>query len=549
MIPAALVLAEERRLLDGRLETLRRMLPDGPTPGSDNALAAQHAREARLSGIQTAASEPEEAGNRGSTPIQLNASGQYEEIERFFRSIATSLRPVDVRSLSLTAGPEGAIRLTTTLSFPFRPTRAPAPAAPEGLRARTKGVPRPQADAYLRDQALALAKSETIAALRRSRRDPRLFLAELAAVVRDRPVVLNFASFGDGFVVRGLAVGEGPVRSLQARFERGFFRVEEFLMMRQAACHRFEVRGQCPVAGPEAELPLPTEDPFRQDDAPCRVDRDETRTVEVRGSNSKTGGRGPLSLRLRDADLADVFLALHHLTGAAFVVGADVTGRANVELPRVTFEEALAALEKVGLVVSREGTVHRVAARRSAPLPPAPPTGSAPKEATPATFSLKRAEVRELLAVMAEADAGLASLGPSGSLGKVSVWAKASPLLDVRAAVLRASGLTEAQEDGRRVLSRVTGTDEAVEPVAGDVPDRRLAVRPQDVAVSEFQLTGLGSDGSGWIALAYAPTGVLHVYKPGDRLSDGSVRSAESTDVVLDTEDGPVRVPLAAGPR
>jgi hypothetical protein len=376
-----------------------------------------------------------------------------------------------------------------------------------------------------------------------------LFLSELAAVVRDRPVVLNHASLGDDFVVRGLAVGEGPVRALQVRFERGFFRVDEFLMMRQAACHRFEVRGRCPVAGPEAELPLPTEDPFRQDDAPCRVDRDEARTTDVKGPNAKTGGKGPLSLRLRDVDFADVFLALHHLTGATFVVGADVTGRANVELPRVTLEEALSALEKAGLVVSREGAVFRVAARRSVPPPPGTPAGPPSDQLATGNFSLKRAEVRELLAVMAEADPGFASLGPAGSLGKVSVWARASPLGDVRAAVLKASGLSEAQEEGRRVLSRITGADEAALPVAGEAPDRRLAVRPQDVAVSEFQLAGLASDGSRWIALAYAPTGALNVYRAGDRLADGSLRSAESTDVVLDTEDGPVRLPLTPGPR
>jgi hypothetical protein len=548
--PPSLPFAEERRLLDGRLETLRRILPDGPpSAGSDAAVAAQYAREARLTGIQTATAEPEEAGGRGVSLVQVAASGQYEEIERFFRAVAASPRLIDVRSLELTAGPEAVIRLAASLAFHFRPTRAPLPAPPEGLRARTKGVPRPQADAYLRDQAIALAKSQTIASLRRARRDPRLFLSELAAIVRDRPVVLNHASFGEEFVVRGLAVGEGPVRALQARFERGFFRVDEFLMMRQAACHRFEVRGRCPVVGPEAELPLPTEDPFRQDDAPCRVDRDEPRSVDVKGPSTKNGGKGPLSVRLRDVDLADVFLALHHLTGAAFVVGADVVGRANVELSRVSLDEALAAVEKAGLVVSREGGVFRVAARRSLPPPPGTPVGPPSDPLATGSFSLKRAEVRELLAVMAEADPGFASLGPAGSLGRVSVWARASPLGDVRAAVLRASGLSEAQEEGRRVLSRIAGADEAALPVAGDVPDRRLAVRPQDLAVSEFSLAGLASDGSRWIALAYAPTGALNVYRPGDRLADGSVRSADSTDIVLDTEDGPVRLPLAAGPR
>src|SRR5207237_9799967 len=117
-------------------------------------------------------------------------------------------------------------------------------------------VARPVAYAYRRDQALCLAKADAIAALRRSRRNPRLFLAELAAVVRDRPVVLKEAALGEEFVVRGLTVGEGPMRALAGRSARGFFRVSEALMARAGACQRFEVRGRSPVVGVEAEVPL-----------------------------------------------------------------------------------------------------------------------------------------------------------------------------------------------------------------------------------------------------------------------------------------------------
>ena len=70
----------------------------------------------------------------------------------------------------------------------------------------------------------------------------------------------------------------------------------------------------------------------------------------------------------------------------------------------------------------------------------------------PASFALKRAEVRDLLAGMADVDPALAALGPPGFLGRVSVWTKDAPLFAVRAAVLDAASLTERTEEDRRVL-------------------------------------------------------------------------------------------------
>ncbi len=49
---------------------------------------------------------------------------------------------------------------------------------------RPKGVPRPVLEPYRRDPARALAKSDAIASWRRARRNPRLFLSEMAAIVR-----------------------------------------------------------------------------------------------------------------------------------------------------------------------------------------------------------------------------------------------------------------------------------------------------------------------------------------------------------------------------
>jgi hypothetical protein len=538
--------ADERQLLDRRLETLRRILPDAPNPGADLALAKEMTETAHLSASEILARPPAENGGHGDIILDVTALGHLVDIDRFFRSVALSYRLIDVESLTLAATPENVVRMTTVLRLPYRPIRAPLPPPPDGTRTRFANLPRALADAYVKDQSLALAKSEMIARLRRARRDPRLFLSELASVVRDRPVVLSSASFGDDFTVRGLTVGEGPARALESRFERGFFRVSEFLMARRGACRQFEVRGKSPIAGIDSELALPTEDAFSQGDAACRIDRDTGRAITVKGPSRKAAGKGTFSLRLPDIDLADLFLVLHVLTAQGFLVDGDLTGRVSVDLSRVTIDEALAAIQKAAEVrISDVGPVRRVSAGRG----PAPRSSPAPAGPTKIGMTLKRAEVRDILAVMAEADAGLGALGPQGFLGRLSLWTKDAPLVAVRASVLDAAGLAERTEEGQRILERHPGSDEPVFPVAGAAPDPRLVLRPQDLTVEEFELTGLASaDGENWVAFAYSPAGALHAYRPGDHLSDGIVRSVESTDLLLDTEDGPVRVTLPIGP-
>ena len=538
---------DERLLLDRRLETLRRILPDGASPSADVVAARDMAASARLARVEAQPRPPVESGNQGEVVLDLTAVGGYDEIFRFFERIALSHRLVDVESLSLTATSEDVTRLAAVLRFPYWPPRAPLPPPPESPRGRPAGVPRPTLDAFVRDQSLAFAKSDAIAARRRARRNPRLFLSEIAAVARERPVAVGYASLGEEFVLRGLVVGEGPLRAFEGRLERGFLRVTDFLQAKQGACHRFEARGRSPVAGPDVELPLPAEDPFEQDPAPCRVDRDTGRSFAVRGRapTAKDPGRGPLTLRLRDVDFADVFQVLAAIGAGGFVVQEGVGGRVSVEVTRATLDETLAAIRKATEAeVAGAGPVRVVSPGRSAARGDAAGGGAA--GGPPASFALKRADVRDVLAGMSEVDASLAALGPGGFLGRVSVWTRDQPLLAVRAAVLDAASLTERIEEDRRVVERRSGASDAPSPVARADPEPRLVLRPEELTVGEFQLAGVASGGASFVAFAYAPTGQLHPYRPGDRLADGVVRAVESTDVLLETEEGPLRIPLPA---
>ena len=526
-------------LLDRRLEALRRLMPDGPATAND----VNATRElAQASGLRQVAFEERpvvESGASGESVVRMTALGSYDEIHRFFQRLAQAPRLIDVERLTLTATFEGVSQLETILRFPYWPARAAVPAAPESTR--LAGVPRPQVEAYRRDAALAFAKSEAVAARRRSRRTPRLFLSELASTTRQRPVTLGFASLGEEFTLRGVVLGEGPLRTFERRLERGFFRMREFLIARQGACYRFEAHGASPVAGPDAELPLPLDDPFEQDASPCRADRDEARSLSIRGRvpTTKDPGKGPLTLRLRDVDLADLFQALSRLGFGGYVVDGALAGRASVELTRSTLEEAFAALRKTADIEMVEmGPVRRVSN-----------TGGGGRREVPsggplASFSLKRAEVRDLVAAMAEVDPALASLGPPGHLGRVSVFTRDVPLYALRAAVLDAVSLTERNEDGRRVLEKTTGASEPVAPVARGGSEPRLVLQREDVTVQELELAGVGSAGDAFVAFAYSPTGQLHAYAPGDRLADGIVRTVDIDGVSIETDEGPLRLSL-----
>lgn len=507
-------------------------------------LVRDAAEAVRLARVEVAARPPAESGARGELTLDLTALGDYMQIDRFFQRLAVSHRLVDVHSLTLNATGEDQVQLTAALRLPFWPLRAPLPPPPES-RSRPAGVPRPAADAYLRDQAIAFAKSDAIAAWRRARRSPRLFLSELSAVVRERPVVLGHAALAEEFTIRGVALGEGPLRAFESRLERGFLRVADFLIAKQGACLRFEAHGRSPSAGPEAELPVPVEDPFVQDAQPCRVDRDPARAVVARGRTptAKDPGRGPLTLRLRDVDLPDVFQVLSALGGPGFVVDGEVAGRTSVEVTRATLDEALGVLRKAaGLEIAASGAVRRVSTR------PQPLARAASPAGPPASFAVKRAEVRDLLAAMADVEPQLAVLGPPGFLGRASVWTRDAPLELVRAALLEAAGLVERVEDERRVVAGRTATTEPEVPVVRGEPEPRLALRREELTVHEFQLAGVAAMDGAFVAFAYSPTGQLHAYRAGDRLADAQVRAVESTDVLLETDEGPLRIPLPALP-
>jgi hypothetical protein len=118
----------------------------------------------------------------------------------------------------------------------------------------------------------------------------------------------------------------------------------------------------------------------------------------------------------------------------------------------------------------------------------------------------------------------------------------------VRSAVIDTAGLTERTEEDRRVVERPGGTVDAPTPVARAGSEARLSLRREDLTVAEFQLAGIAAAGESFQVFAYAPTGQLYGYRPGDRLADAVVREIQTTDVLLETEEGPLRMALPPCP-
>ena len=515
--------------MDRRLEALRRVLPDGPQPEADAAHVNELTRAAGLPGPRIGVRPPLETGSAGETKVDVTGTAGFGDVDRFFRLVSSSPRLVDVEELRLrAAGPDGALTYTAILSLPFRPAKAPLARVPEGARPSFQGVGRVDADTYLRDQALALDKTLRISELRRTRRNPRVFLTEISSALRGRPAQLVDATLGNEFFLRGLVLGEGGMHGLESRLDRGFLRVSGLVQLREGPCFRFEARGTSPVVGPDAELSLPTSSPFGDGTELCASDRDEARRLVVRApKRAPKAPRGPVNVQARAVDAADLFQILAAVGVGEFVVDPNVVGRLDVNLPGVTPSQALDAVRQAGLGLEAAGPlIHVKPTSGSRDTLPAPASGT-----VDVRFAAKRAPAAELLEALAEVAPGGPTGAPPGvAHRRLSLWTRSADPAAVRAALAGLLGVDGAWQGPRLV------------PPASDDRPTRLAA--DDVTLAEFDLAALASRDGVWTAFAYAPDGRMHAYRTGDRLADGRITAVESMDVLVETDEGAVRLLL-----
>jgi hypothetical protein len=367
-----------------------------------------------------------------------------------------------------------------------------------------------------------------------------MFLAETGASFRDAAAALTFGSLdGDTgrFTLRGVVAGMGAADSLERRLEGGFFRVREFSRAQKDGCYQFEVVGESYRAGPQAALALPVDEPFRPIEAFCQQDRDNT-VLGVAGSTLRATGsdRGGISLRVLDADVADVAAMIETLSHEPLVVAEDLRGRVNLDLSSTSVDDALKVLP---VQVDRVGAVRVM---RSSPAPPLL-VAQAEDEGPITRLSLrvKRARGEDVLSAIAEAEPSYAALGPSG-LAKLSIFAREAPASDLRRAALAVLRLTESRDDSARILSMVDQAG-AVGPIVASFGGR-VTFRARDLAVEEIGLCGIGRSGGEFVAFVYSPLGELVALRDGDALADGVVAGLDAGALFIDTSEGPVRISL-----
>ncbi len=534
--------AEERQLLDRHLAQLRRSLPDGPTPEADATLLGQIASEAGLRDIALGSPTITESGSLGQSRRVITATSTYPDADRFFRALQGSPRLIDVESLILRAGEFG-VAVEARVRLHHRPVRA-APLASLGTdrtRDRTRGASREEAARFARDEQIALDKTIALDDLRRRQTSARMFLAETGSAFRDAAAALTFGSLdGDTgrFTLRGVVAGMGAADSLERRLEGGFFRLREFSRLPQDGCYQFEAVGESFRAGPEAALPLPVDEPFRPTEPLCRRDRDPQSapgpSPTLRASGSALGG---ISLRAVDTDLADIAAMLESLTREPFVVAETVRGRVHVDFAGASLEDTLKALP---VRVDQVGSVRILRAAQAPDL-----TLPGPDEPAPSgRFSLRAKRLRgeEVLSAIAEAEPSYAALGPQ-NLSRLSLFVRDAAIDDVRRAVLAVLDLGETREEGTRLL-RIHGQQGETGPIAASTLGR-VIFRARDLTVEEMALAGIGRSGDEFTAFAYSPLGEIVALRLGDVLADGAVASLDSSGVLIDTSEGPVRISLA----
>ncbi len=241
-----------------------------------------------------------------------------------------------------------------------------------------------------------------------------------------------------------------------------------------------------------------------------------------------------LVLRLRDVHLAEVFQALHELTGEDFIVDGDVGGRASVEVAAPDLAAALSDVARgAALAITREGRVWRVCRadrqRRAAEAPPG--------VGLPIHLSSPTAELADLVRLFREVGQIEIAL-PSGDPGQASIFVKEMPWDTCLWYVFDAAGLRIRRDDGRGVVAE---RDPGYAGLARTLTPRRPSqdayraererfrkAHPRAhpdlpiTRVGDVDLAGVGRLAGEWWYFAYV-YGELMIGRAGQALDDGAV--------------------------
>jgi hypothetical protein len=497
--------------------------------------------------------------------FHVDIAGQAHDLTvRFvFDRLSRLPRLIELESLQLDARPDHALRFAARLGFPVETGWPESEATPRPAPVRPRGTGGGASDARgLLEQSLAAQqrfyeeqREAARARLRRIQaeiatigemiaRKPAWALAVLAAFgkrTEDSPVALRRARFGPEVVIEGVAVGAVARAGLSPAFERAGLVVTRADIASTGDCRAFTLTGRRRPEEDAADVaaPMDTERGRFDDriDAACAA-----APAPMVGRVSARGINGDLDLRLRGADLGDVFRVLHELTPASFIVDADVRGRVDVDLEHATLDQALAAIAEAGVTVGA-GRLRRVSRTGTA----RPPVSPSPKyTGDTISLSFKRGALGDVLRLFQDIAERPAWTSPVVN-GYVHVYCRDIPWDEALHAIAVSNGLQAVIESkrlfvGPPAMARAPWSSGAVEVRQATTTDvdplwrgihTLVALEPEDLT-----LVGLARQDGQWTALAYGPDRRLWSFAAGAQLYISRVQAVGADGVTFEGKDG-----------
>ncbi len=531
---AVRVLQFELRDVEFKLETLKRRLPPEFDFDAEATFIRQTAEAARLNVRVTAVEGAETLPNANGLPsplrihrIEISGRSEIDDLEFFLELLQKrSWRMGDLDSLRIDREKDGAHRFVTRLILPvFVNADVPDPSGDyvESMRRR---VAEGKANLTLVESWIARSESGRMAAAR----------ALLRSIPDDAATNVTQVRASDQMSLQGAIVGAAARAGFVAALENGGFGASRIEITSEGACRPFSVVVQ---TGPKKTSVISKK--LKDFDPPLAALCKQAAPKSL--GDVAVRGKGGLTLRLRNVDVAGAFFVLHDLSGENFIVDSDVRGRINFDLDNASHEETFAAMSAAGLVVSA-GPLRRVslATGSRSPAPEQKYTGE------PVSFSMQNADVRDVLCLFTQIT-GLGVAASASLRERTAIFVKDLPWDRVFSELISSVGLTYSIEGPRVILGAErpgTNVCEAAAP-ASDPRFASLVLPLASLAATDLELVGKARKGDGWKVYAYAPWRTIHALEAGQQLFDSRVRSIGPSGVAFEGESGRVfEIPFEA---
>jgi hypothetical protein len=241
-VVATTTFEKDRRVLQDKLELLRRFLPDNPD-------AEDAVRKVEALRIESGLRSPEheyrlrpavDTASEAYVPVDISGEGSYTQLDSFIDKLYRLPRVIRLETLDVSWVSEGRLRFTGVLRLEFWSTLAAIRREPIGpeLEQALADVPADEVEAFRKAVDVYGAKVNRTQALRLSQHR----MLRVLAAFDGAPVALSKVSFGEEIEIHGWRALPGP--NLRAGLARVGLEVLKLEARPEGACESFEIRGR-----------------------------------------------------------------------------------------------------------------------------------------------------------------------------------------------------------------------------------------------------------------------------------------------------------------